>query len=104
MSADGANVSFDDRKSESHEHLPRATQRLGLGARYAGARRCSFADKTFAASMGSADLVLAHYHFRLLALSTAQLRAKANASCRENEREARKSQLAEAILVGWYER
>src|SRR6266702_2889937 len=31
-----------------------------------------------------------HYHFRLLALSTDQLRAKANASCRDIEREARK--------------
>ena len=45
-----------------------------------------------------------HYHFRLLALSTAQLQAKANVSCRDIEREARKSVIAEAILVGWYER
>jgi len=45
-----------------------------------------------------------HYHVRLLALSTAQLRAKANASCRDIEREARKYTIAEAILVGWYER
>ena len=45
-----------------------------------------------------------HYHFRLLALSTDQLRAKANASCRDIEREARKYAIAEAILVGWYER
>ena len=45
-----------------------------------------------------------HYHFRLLALSTDQLQAKANASCRDIEREARKSAVAEAILVGWYER
>ena len=45
-----------------------------------------------------------HYHFRLLALSTDQLRAKAKASCRDMEREARKYAIAEAILVGWYER
>jgi Raf kinase inhibitor-like YbhB/YbcL family protein len=45
-----------------------------------------------------------HYHFRLLALSTDQLRAKANASCRDIEREARKYAIAEAILVGRYER
>ena len=45
-----------------------------------------------------------HYHFRLLALSTDHLRAQANASCSEIEREARKSTVAEAILVGWYER
>lgn len=45
-----------------------------------------------------------HYHFRLLALSTDQLRAKANASCRDIEQEARKYAIAEAILVGWYER
>jgi Raf kinase inhibitor-like YbhB/YbcL family protein len=45
-----------------------------------------------------------HYHFRLLALSTDDLEAKANASCRDIEREARKHAIAEAILVGWYER
>ena len=45
-----------------------------------------------------------HYHFRLLALSTDQLRAKANAACRDIEREARKYAIAEALLVGWYER
>lgn len=45
-----------------------------------------------------------HYHFRLLALSMDQLQAKANASCRDIEREARKYAIAEAILIGWYER
>jgi Raf kinase inhibitor-like YbhB/YbcL family protein len=45
-----------------------------------------------------------HYHFRLLALSTDHLRAQANASCRDGEREARKFAIAEAILVRWYER
>jgi Raf kinase inhibitor-like YbhB/YbcL family protein len=45
-----------------------------------------------------------HYHFRLLALSTDQLQAGANASCRDVEREARKHTIADAILVGWYER
>ena len=45
-----------------------------------------------------------HYHFRLIASSTDQLQTKANASCREIEREARKSLIAEATLVGWYER
>jgi Raf kinase inhibitor-like YbhB/YbcL family protein len=45
-----------------------------------------------------------HYHFRLLALSTDHLRAKSNASCPDIEREARKYAIAEAILVGWYER
>jgi Raf kinase inhibitor-like YbhB/YbcL family protein len=45
-----------------------------------------------------------HYHFRLLALSTDHLGAGPSASCREIEREARKFTLAEATLVGWYER
>jgi Raf kinase inhibitor-like YbhB/YbcL family protein len=45
-----------------------------------------------------------HYHFRLLALSTDHLQVQANASCPEIEREARKSTVAEAILVCWYER
>ena len=45
-----------------------------------------------------------HYHFRLRALSTDHLRAQANASCPEIEREARKYTIVEAILVGWYER
>jgi Raf kinase inhibitor-like YbhB/YbcL family protein len=45
-----------------------------------------------------------HYHFRLLALSIGDLPVKANASCRDVEREARKHAIAEAILVGWYER
>jgi Raf kinase inhibitor-like YbhB/YbcL family protein len=44
------------------------------------------------------------YHFRLLALSTDHLRAKAGVSCPDIEREARKCAIAEAILVGWYER
>ena len=45
-----------------------------------------------------------HYHFRLLALSTDHLRLRANASCRDVEREARKFTLAEATLVGMYHR
>jgi Raf kinase inhibitor-like YbhB/YbcL family protein len=45
-----------------------------------------------------------HYHFRLLALSTDHVAAKTNASCPEVEREARKYNIAEATLVGWYER
>lgn len=45
-----------------------------------------------------------HYHFRLLALSADHLRAQPNASCRDIEREARKFTLAEATLIGRYER
>lgn len=45
-----------------------------------------------------------HYQFRLLALVTARLRVDADASCRDVEREARGHLLAEAVLVGWYER
>ncbi len=45
-----------------------------------------------------------HYHFRLLALSTAHLRPRANASCKDIEREARKHLIAEATLVGVYQR
>jgi Raf kinase inhibitor-like YbhB/YbcL family protein len=41
-----------------------------------------------------------HYHLGLLALSTDHLRAQANASCRDVEREARKFAIMEAILVG----
>jgi Raf kinase inhibitor-like YbhB/YbcL family protein len=44
------------------------------------------------------------YHFRLLALSTDHLRAQTDATCPAVEREARKFTLAEATLVGWYER
>jgi hypothetical protein len=40
----------------------------------------------------------------LLALSTDHLQAKVNASCRDIEREAREHAIAEAVLVGWYER
>ncbi|WP_315785466.1 YbhB/YbcL family Raf kinase inhibitor-like protein [Bradyrhizobium sp. SZCCHNPS1003] len=45
-----------------------------------------------------------HYHFRLLALSADHLNIRANASCRDVEREARKFTLAEATLVGLYHR
>jgi len=45
-----------------------------------------------------------HYHFRLLALSTDHLRVHKDASCREVEQEARKHLLAEAVLVGLYQR
>jgi Raf kinase inhibitor-like YbhB/YbcL family protein len=44
------------------------------------------------------------YHFRLLALSVDRLAIRQQASCREVERDARKHLLAEAILVGVYER
>ncbi|HEY2530650.1 MAG TPA: YbhB/YbcL family Raf kinase inhibitor-like protein [Xanthobacteraceae bacterium] len=45
-----------------------------------------------------------HYHFRLLALSTDALAIKAKPTCREVENEARKRSLAEATLVGVYQR
>jgi phosphatidylethanolamine-binding protein (PEBP) family uncharacterized protein len=45
-----------------------------------------------------------HYHFRLLALSVEHLPVRKNPSCRDVEREARKHVLAEATLVGIYER
>lgn len=45
-----------------------------------------------------------HYHFRLMALSVTQLPVRQGAACRDIEREARKHALAEAILVGIYER
>jgi hypothetical protein len=47
---------------------------------------------------------LHRYHFRLLALSIEQLSVRDEPSCREVEHEARKHALAEAILVGLYER
>ncbi len=47
---------------------------------------------------------LHHYHFRLLALSIDRLAAGKNPSCSDVEREARKHILAEATLVGVYER
>jgi Raf kinase inhibitor-like YbhB/YbcL family protein len=47
---------------------------------------------------------LHHYHFRLLALATDRLTVHKDASCRDVEREARKHILAEAILVGVYQR
>jgi len=45
-----------------------------------------------------------HYHFRLLALSVDQLPLRRNPSCSEVEREARKHVMAEAALVGLYQR
>jgi Raf kinase inhibitor-like YbhB/YbcL family protein len=45
-----------------------------------------------------------HYHFRLMALSVEHLPVRKSARCREVEREARKHVLAEAALVGIYER
>lgn len=47
---------------------------------------------------------LHHYHFRLLALSIDRLPTRKDPTCRDVEREARKHVLAEAILVGVYER
>jgi Raf kinase inhibitor-like YbhB/YbcL family protein len=47
---------------------------------------------------------LHHYHFRLLALSVYRLKTGKNPSCREIERAARKHVIAEAVLVGVYER
>ena len=45
-----------------------------------------------------------HYHFRLLALSTDLLEIRTQPHCRDVEREARKHVLAEATLVGTYQR
>jgi Raf kinase inhibitor-like YbhB/YbcL family protein len=45
-----------------------------------------------------------HYRFRLLALSIDRLPVRKEAQCRDIEREARKHLLAEAVLVGVYER
>jgi Raf kinase inhibitor-like YbhB/YbcL family protein len=45
-----------------------------------------------------------HYHFRLLALSVDCLSISPRPSCREVEREARKYSIAEATLVGVYQR
>jgi Raf kinase inhibitor-like YbhB/YbcL family protein len=44
------------------------------------------------------------YHFRLLALSVEHLPLGAKPSCREVEREARRHAVAEATLVGIYQR
>jgi Raf kinase inhibitor-like YbhB/YbcL family protein len=45
-----------------------------------------------------------HYHFQLLALSGSSLSVQKHPSCRDVEREARKQLIAEATLVGLYER
>ncbi len=45
-----------------------------------------------------------HYRFRLLALSTGRLQTPKQPSCRDIEREARKHLIAEAVLVGLFER
>jgi Raf kinase inhibitor-like YbhB/YbcL family protein len=45
-----------------------------------------------------------HYHFRLLALPVDRLAMRNEASCQDVEREAQKHALAEAILIGVYER
>jgi Raf kinase inhibitor-like YbhB/YbcL family protein len=45
-----------------------------------------------------------HYQFRLMALSIEHLPLPRNVPCRDIEREARKHMLAEAVMVGVYER
>ena len=45
-----------------------------------------------------------HYRFSLLALSVDKLAVRNDAHCRDVEREARKHVIAEATLVGLYER
>jgi Raf kinase inhibitor-like YbhB/YbcL family protein len=45
-----------------------------------------------------------HYHFRLLALSVDHLSLGGKPSCSEVEREARKHVIAEATLIGIYQR
>ena len=45
-----------------------------------------------------------HYQFRVLALSVDHLAVRGNPSCQEIERQARKHAIAEATLVGLYER
>ncbi len=45
-----------------------------------------------------------HYHFRLFALSVDRLPLGSKATCQDVEREARKHIIAEALLVGLYER
>ncbi len=47
---------------------------------------------------------LHHYRFSVLALSVEQLEVHANPRCRDVEQEARKHVLAEATLVGLFER
>lgn len=44
------------------------------------------------------------YHFRLLALSVDHLNLRKGAACRDVAREARKHVLAEAVLIGIYQR
>ena len=44
------------------------------------------------------------YHFRLLALAIDRLPLSKNPSCAEADREARKHVLAEAVLIGTYQR
>jgi len=45
-----------------------------------------------------------HYRFSLLALSIDRLEVRKDAHCRDVEREARKHAIAEAVLVGTFER
>jgi Raf kinase inhibitor-like YbhB/YbcL family protein len=45
-----------------------------------------------------------HYRFHLLALSAGHLEVRKDPTCRQVEREARRHLLAEAVLVGLYER
>lgn len=45
-----------------------------------------------------------HYHFRVLALSAASVAVRKDPSCRDVEKEARKHLLAEATLIGVYQR
>src|SRR6266487_1059770 len=45
-----------------------------------------------------------HYHFRLLALSVDQLGPRRSPACEELDREARQHVIAEATLVGVYQR
>ncbi len=87
--------------------IPPATTELGLDAASNGGLKQAvndFRETGYGGPCPPRGHGIHHYHFRLLALSTAHLRAHGNASCKEIEREARKHAIAEATLVGVYQR
>jgi hypothetical protein len=88
------------RNSSRYDIVPACpTEKLGLQA-----SRYDFQQSGYGGPCPPRGHGMHHYHFRLLALSVDRLSISPRPSCREVEREARKYSIAEATLVGVYQR
>ena len=81
------------------EGAAKHAERLGFSQAINDFRRSGYGGPCPPAGHGSH-----HYHFRLLALSIDRLVVRKEATCRDVAREARGHILAEAVLVGVYQR